>query len=366
MPPTRHGPEEEREPEPAIAESAPPAQAPPLRVNSAAGVLALQRSAGNRAVRAMLAREDDEETTTATAPAKTDEQLFDDAIKANDYAKAAELIVKLPKSIDKMSALSADQMYKLADAASVDQLRLLQDAAIRQGGWTGGLAQFAIRGKLVAKGVGPAKSAAGAAFGTLDTKIVEKTNGTATGGSYAYKIEITFLPDATVVDADEIAFVQTVRLVDTATGANKDPEQTNKNRMGADGTSIDRLGGREQGWYGMTDTGGGGSTLKPWKKSAPADAAFMMDRPSWSVPNTTWDFETSVICRSGADAGKVYATVTWGFSVDAARKIVEKERVVTNKPTAGFSSAVDRWNTQAAGPEADRNAPGQQSLPALK
>ena len=116
----------------------------------------------------------------------------------------------------------------------------------------------------------------------------------------------------------------------------------------------------------MTDAGGGGATLKPWKKAAPTDPAFMYDRPSWSVPNTTWDFETSVICKAGADAGKVYATVTWGFSVDAARKIVEKERVVTNKPTAGFSSAVDRWNTQAAGPEADRNAPGQQTLPALK
>ncbi len=161
MPPTRPVPEGEREPEQAIAESASPAQAPPLRLNSAAGVLALQRAVGNRAVQAMLAREDDEETTTATAPAKTDEQLFDDAVKANDWAKAAELIVKLPKSIDKMSALSADQMYKLADAASVDQLRLLPDAAIRQGGWTGGLAQFAIRGKLVAKGVGAAKSAAG-------------------------------------------------------------------------------------------------------------------------------------------------------------------------------------------------------------
>jgi hypothetical protein len=37
----------------------------------------------------MLAREDGKSTTTATAPAKTDEQLFDDAIKGNDYAKAA-------------------------------------------------------------------------------------------------------------------------------------------------------------------------------------------------------------------------------------------------------------------------------------
>ena len=92
----------------------------------------------------------------------------------------------------------------------------------------------------------------------------------------------------------------------------------------------------------------------------------MMDRPSWSVPNTSWEFETSVVCRAGTDAGKVYATVTWGFSVDADLKIVELGRVVTNKQSAEFTKAVDQWNTQAAGPEADRNAPGQKSLPALK
>ena len=86
-----------------------------------------------------------------------------------------------------------------------------------------------------------------------------------------------------MVDADEIAFIQTVRLVDTATGANKDPEETNKKRQTGTATSVDRLGGREQGWYGMTDAGGGGSTLRTWTKADPTKPAFLMDRPSWNV-----------------------------------------------------------------------------------
>jgi hypothetical protein len=360
----RHLPDDRREPGSAAPEVATPATPEPLP-HSPASVLALQRTAGNRAVSALIARNGP--PTPAPAPGvtppsppvpKTDEQLFDDAVKAGDWAKAAELIVKLPKPVAKLPPLT------------VDQLRLLQDAMIRAGsalGGTGSVVQMAIGAELVAKGVSATKTAAGAAFGKLETKVVEKTNGDkAAGTGYAYKIEITFLPDTAVIDADEIAFIQTVRLVDTATGANKDPEETNKKRQTATATSVDRLGGREQGWYGMTDAGGGGATLRPWKKTDPTKPAFMMDRPSWSVPNTTWEFEASVVCRAGTDVGKVYATVTWGFSVDADLKIVEKNRVVTNKQSEEFTKAVEKWNAQAAGAEADRNAPGQKSLPALK
>lgn len=341
--------------------------AAPAASGSPAALLALQRTAGNRAVTSMLSRNGDATTTPAPAPGvtppsppvpKTDEQLFDDACGASDWPKAAELLVKLAKPVDKLAGLG------------VDKLRLLQDAFVRAGsslGGTGSAMQMAIGAQLVAKGVAPAKTAAGAAYGTLETKVVERTDGDAGAGkSYAYKIEITFLPDTAVVNADEIAFIQTVRLVDTTTGANMDPEETNKKRMRSDATSVDRLGGREQGWYGMTDAGGGGSTLRAWKKDDPTKPAFMMDRPSWNVGNTTWPFETSVVCRTGTDAGKVYATVTWGFRVGADLKIVESARVVTNKQSEGFTDAVAKWNAQAAGPEADRNAPGQKSLPALK
>jgi hypothetical protein len=92
----------------------------------------------------------------------------------------------------------------------------------------------------------------------------------------------------------------------------------------------------------------------------------MQDRASWNQPNTTWQFETMVVCRSGADAGRVYAVVTWGFTVDADLKLTEQARTVTNKQSTEATTAVSKWNDQAAGSAVDRNAPDQMSLPALK
>ena len=172
-------------------------------------------------------------------------------------------------------------------------------------GGIGSVIQMAIGIELQAKGVPAAKTAAGTAYGKLETKVDERTSGDkAAGKGYAYKITITFTPDTAAVDADEIAFIQTVRVVDTATGANKDPEETNKKRQTASATSVDRMGGREQGWYGMKDDGSGGGTLTAWKKSDPTTPASMMDRPSWNKPDTTFQFETMVVCRAGRTSAR--------------------------------------------------------------
>jgi hypothetical protein len=333
-------------------------QAPPP-LDSAAQLIQLQRAVGNQAVTAMLARDTTAAAPPAPAPAvDPEEQAFDDAVKAGDWAKAAAQLVKLKAPVPKLSPLT------------VDQLRLLQDAMVRGGsslGGAGSAMQMAIAIELQSKGVPAAKLAAGAAFGKLESSVAENTSGDkAAGKDYAYKINITFTPDTAVVDADEIGFIQTVRLVDTATGANKDPEETNKKRQTASATSVDRLGGKEQGWYGMKDDGTGGGTLTTWTKTAPATPAKMMDRPSWNQPNTTWQFETMVVCRAGTDAGKVYAVITWGFTIDNDLKLTELARTITNKQTTEATAAVGKWNDQTAGPAADRNAPGQKSLPALK
>jgi hypothetical protein len=363
----------EEDPERKREAATPPA--PPRRTDSTASILALQQGIGNHAVARMLARDPDPPPTatattgsgTASASTKTDEEQFDDAVAADDWAKAAELLQKLPKPAHKALALSAGQMLELGKALSVDQLRLLQDAALRESatlGWSGTFLRVGIRAALKLKGV--KDSAAGAQFGTLDWKILERVSAPAKGGQYAYKIEITYLPDTAAVDADEVGFIQTVRLVDTKTGANKDPREEFQNRQTGDSTNIDRLPGKELGWYGMTDTGGGGGTLTTWKKGDPTKPAYMMDRPTWNQPNTTWSFETAVVCKSGPDAGKVYATMTWGFTVDDDNKLTEMDIVALNKPSPGFTAAVDMWNQQAAGPEAKRNAPGQKPLPELK
>jgi hypothetical protein len=113
------------------------------------------------------------------------------------------------------------------------------------------------------------------------------------------------------------------------------------------------------------DNGMGSGTLTVWKKSTPATPATMRDCASWNQPDTTWQFETMVVCRFGADAGKVYAVVTWGFTVDADLRLTEQARMVTNKQSTEATTAVGQWNDQAAGSAVHRNAPGQVLLPAL-
>lgn len=287
-----------------------------------------------------------------------DEKAFDDAVKSCDWATAATSLAKLAMPATKLQPLT------------IDQLRLLQDAVTRARRVLGGVGivlQLAIAVQLQGKGVPAAKVAAGTAYGKLETKIDERIDGDqATGAWYSYKINITFTPDSAVVDADEIAFIQTVRLVETANGFNKDPEQTSKKRQTPLATSVDRRSGKKQGWYGLKDDGTYSSMLSAWRKSAPATPAMMQDRASWDQPATTWQFETMVACRAGKDIGKVYVVVTWGFSVDADLKLTEQAPTVTNKQSPEATTAVRKWNDQAAGSMFDRNTSGQMSLPALK
>jgi hypothetical protein len=290
-------------------------------------------------------------------PVVSPDNAFDDAVKSGDWATAATSLAKLAVPATKLAPLT------------IDDLRLLQDAVARARSALGGVGrvlQIAIAVDLQSKGVPAGKITAGAAFGKLETKVGERIDGDEDSSTwYTYKIDIVFTPDTAVVDADEIAFIQTVRLVETASGSNTDPDQANQKRQTPSATSVDRRSGKKQGWYGMKDDGTGSTQLTAWKKSAAATPATMSDCSSWNQPNTTWQFETMVVCRSGADAGKVYVVVTWGFTVDADLKLIEQARTVTNKQSTEATTAVGRWNDQAAGSAFDRNAQGQMALPAL-
>ncbi len=290
-------------------------------------------------------------------PRIQDEKIFDDAVKSGDWTTAATSLAKLAMPTTKLPP------------HTIDQLRLLQDAVTRARSVLGGVSivlQLAIAIELQSKGVPTTKIAAGTAFGKLETTIGERIDGNkATDTPYVYAIDITFTPDTTVIDADEIAFIQTIRLIETTSGSNSDPEETNKQRQTPSATSVDRLSGKKQGWYGMKDDGTGSTKLTTWKKSTPTTPATMHDRTSWNQPNTTWQFETMAICRSGTDTGKVYAALTWGFTTDADLKLIEQPRTVTNKQSAEATTAVRKWNEQATGPTTNRNTPGQIPLPTL-
>jgi hypothetical protein len=285
------------------------------------------------------------------------EKTAGDAVTRGDWAQAAASLARLAAPARALSRLT------------IDQLRLLQDAVIRAPGALGGagtMLQLAIAAELQDKGVPATKIAAGAAFGRLEVTVEERVDGDRAAGTwYAYQIRISFLPDTAVVDADEIAFIQTIRLVETTSGANRDPDERSKRRQTPSAASVDRLGGKRHGWYGMNDDGTGGTMLTVWKRSAPATPAMMRDRASWNQPHTTWQFETMVAGCSGTATGTVFAVVTWGFTVDANLKLTEHARTVTNKPSVEATTAVGKWNAQAAGSVFERNTPGQIPLPAL-
>lgn len=287
-----------------------------------------------------------------------DDRTFYDAVESGDWARAVTSLATLTMPATKLPPLT------------IDQLRLLQDAVTRAYSaldGAGRVLQLAIAVELQGRGVLATNVAAGTAFGRIEAKVDKKIDGDSTTGTwYAYKISLSFTPDAAVIDADEIAFIQTVRLIDTASGCNIDPEKTNKKRQTPSATSVDRRRGKKQGWYGMKDDGTGSPQLTTWKKSAPATPATMRDHSSWNESNTTWQFEAMVVCRCGPDAGTVYVVVTWGFTVDSDLKLTELAPMVTNKQSPEATAAVRNWNAQAAGSPFDRNASDQMSLPPLR
>jgi hypothetical protein len=336
-----------------------PARAPA----TAAGILALQQRAGNAAVqRAILAR-DDTATAAPAGGAKTPDQAFDDALKAGDYDKLAVILnsVYTWTSADaKIETLTEEQLRRLDDAVR----RVLPGAAAAT------LLIF-IRSALGDLGNDDEHQEPGKQYGEIEIDIVDITDGVDTGPAagrknYGYDMKITFTPDMTACQADEIAFIQRVRLVETATGKNKDWDKTNRDRATDRQSSIDRIPGKEQGWYGLANDLTDQGNLQTWTRTGPEVTAWMTDRPSARIPSTTWEFETAAVSRSGPDVGTVYAVVTWGFTVDENLKVSGLPNQIFNKPTKDFNAAVAAWNKQAAGPKAKRSAPKQKALPGLK
>jgi hypothetical protein len=73
-----------------------------------------------------------------------------------------------------------------------------------------------------------------------------------------------------------------------------------------------------------------------------------------------------VVGKGGADEGVIYSSCAWGFIVDENCVLTPKQHKISDKPSASFGAAVDKWNQQAAGPVEQRNAPNQEALPAVR
>jgi hypothetical protein len=271
--------------------------------------------------------------------------------------------IRWEREATRLNALPDADLARELAGLDQDSLRLLDDGAQRVLGSGDSRLRTAVRNRLIALGVPAARAGTGMRYGTVRATVGTIVHGDAAAGTnWEYPIELWFEPVAALVDADEIGWIQTVRNVDTVTGANRSPFGTR--RMAPDWTKVDRLTGRQQGWYGMSDAQTGGATMRLWTKGGTETAAYMTDTPSFPDGNRDFHFEAAAVARKGPDVGKVYAVVTWGFTVDAALHVTAKPTRIFNRETVGFDRAVELWNEQARLPNAaDRNAPGQVELP---
>jgi hypothetical protein len=326
-------------------ETAPEAPEPPA---PALDILGLQRTAGNAAVaRSLVARQG------ATAPPveeQVEKAFFDD-----DW----DAVVSL--AANRASPSTAKRVAGL----SVDELRYLDDA-IRRADQEGSWLAKCVKSEFDAKKVPEKQQAPGAGYGTVKYKNTFIEDGDLTSSprkSARYGFEISFMPNyLTVGSAEEIGFIQNVRVVDLDTGVNR--AANGKNRLASDMWHVDRLDGKDHGWYGMSDEGGDTKKkMSLWQKSDWREPAWMKDVPSRSKGNVQFQAETAVVCSKGFNAGKVYATVHWGFEIDKNLVVTPYETEVYNKETEEFDEAVDAWNAQATGPEGKRSSPTQHELP---
>ncbi len=205
---------------------------------------------------------------------------------------------------------------------------------------------------------------AGRIFGTV--AVAQTVTDGSPGSAYTSPITITFTPNPALCKSIQISYVQTVRIVTTGTTTSRDVIAGHAGRLTASQQAVDRIPGRSSGWYGFNNDGTTAANVTSGSSPTPLANAVLRDQPSWDQPNLTWEFETSVIAKQGADAGLVYSVIHWGFSVDASLHLTALPVREDDRPTHDFEEAVAAWNRQAAGPAATRSDPNQQPLPAFR
>jgi hypothetical protein len=288
---------------------------------------------------------------------------FEGAIRAQDWAELAQLLSdNSPTDGDASSwLLGHPWMLGVLLTLTADQLRYVDDAT-RRLGLDVAFPRQVIGEALMANGVFDEQAEPGRGYGEVTVTKEALVQDARKDDRYRYGFHVDFMPGE-AADAEEIAFIQTVQVIDSDTEANVSPHS--ETRMIRNRAKVDRVNGKEQGWYGMADDGTGQSNFTPWVRGGKTPAS-MYDYPSWNRPNCDWSFETSVVCRKGRDAGMVYAVIHWGFSVGADLKVTPKPHQIFNKPSKAFGSAVNAWNSQTAMSVQSRNAPGQKPLPVVR
>lgn len=171
---------------------------------------------------------------------------------------------------------------------------------------------------------------------------------------------ITFQPN-NACDCNEIAYLQLVRVTYMDTGAIK-PVFPNRQTRG--GWAVDRNGPFVLGWYGYDDPtaehSGGVPTpsiIRGDTTANPVQPAIMTDTPnSPDKVALVYSYQAYAICKTGRQAGLIYGTLLWDFTVDTSGQVtIPNARLAP--PTRDLGPAVDLWNRETPAPGDPKHQP---------
>jgi hypothetical protein len=318
-----------------------PTTSPAVAATLPLRLLALQRTAGNRAVTRILARD-----------------AWSDAVTYEKWADAAKSLNDLKdKDVnDRLSQLNVGQLGALLggtrdwgtpdpagdttwDPKTNARIRDLIYAHRKQRTFV----SFTAAGKVPTGKLGSAIKASNDA---------------------GMQIELYYLPEnADKVTAFEIAFVQIVRRLKPDGSVDRDTEQAYAaDRTTSNGWHIDAYEADISPYYGFKGVSPRAITF-PWYRSAPTIPCFMRDTPGISGDGR-FEAESVPIQMSGPDEGTAYGSITWGMTKTNG-KVRTDAVAYKQSPSADFKAAASAWNAQATDP-GKRAVQNQQTLPALK
>ncbi|HEX2832558.1 MAG TPA: hypothetical protein VHW00_06065 [Thermoanaerobaculia bacterium] len=177
------------------------------------------------------------------------------------------------------------------------------------------------------------------------------------------RVQLAFVPNAKVTCPD-IGWMQAVQAVDS------EGESIYRYTSNVEGDArktplqwtIDRKDGAPSPFYGFTKDAAGALVPddRQTKRGGVGQAdpgAILKDFPTIQ-PSMVAKFETCAVCRSGADAGRVFGCAMWGFTVQDDSSVTLHPRSFAMKPSPKFTAAATKWNEWNEGLASKReNAP---------
>jgi hypothetical protein len=303
-------------------------------------LLALQRTAGNRAVTRILARD-----------------AWSDSVKNEKWADAAKALKDLSdKDVNtRLGALNVGELGALLggtrdwgtpDPAGETTWDPKTNARIRD------LIYAHRKGRTFITFTAAGKVSTGKLGSTLKF-----------ANDAGMQIELYYLPDPAKVTASQITFVQIVRRLKPDGSVDREHEQAYAaNRTTANGWHIDAYEEDIYGFYGFKGLHAR-SIAHPWYRSVPTVPCFMRDTPGIG-DDGRFEAESVPVQETGEDEGKAYGSIKWGMTKTNG-KVTTDTVTFKESPSSDFLAAVSAWNAQVNNPGKKAND-GQLLLPTIK